>query len=119
MLAALLTVLSIRYPSVVYVISLSHSCKQRCPSVDHVNSPSYSFKHIRYPPEFMLTVPLTVLSIRCPSIVYVNSPSHSFNYKVSTCMLSASLTVVNIGVHHNHTGVFSSETIDSDLGIEF
>ena len=45
MLAVPLTVLNIRYPSVVYAVSPSHSIKHKVPSVIHVNSPSHSFKH--------------------------------------------------------------------------
>ena len=57
----------------------------------------------------MLAAPLTGLSTRYPSVVYVNSPSHNFKHKMSISNLC----------FKNHTEVLSSETIDSDLGIEF
>ena len=45
MLAVPLTVLNIRYPSVVYAVGPSHSIKRTVPSVVYVNSPPHSFKH--------------------------------------------------------------------------
>jgi hypothetical protein len=77
-----LTVLSIRYPPVVYVTGPSKSFKHKM-SINSLLTAPITVLSTRCPSVVYVNSHFTVLNIRCPSVVYVSSPSHSFKHKVS------------------------------------